>query len=183
MRGALALSPLFACSALTAAVLALALGWLVFGLEPVWPSVVLAIGLSWLAWIDIDRFLLPDILTLGLLICGLGMGALAGWEELLGRVIGAAAGYAVLAGTAHLYKRFRGMDGLGGGDAKLLAAGGAWVGWMALPVVLLVASLAGVMFAVIARVWTRQEGWSTKIPFGPFLAFGVWIGWIAPSVT
>ena len=183
MRGALALSPRYACGAVIAAVVAMAAGWVIFGLEPVWPSMILAVGLSWLAWIDIDRFLLPDILTLGLLICGLGLGALAGWDELLARLVGAGAGYAVLAVTGLLYKRFRGMDGLGGGDAKLLAAGGAWVGWMALSVVLLVASLAGVLYALISRLWTRQEAWSTRIPFGPFLALGIWIGWIAPLAT
>lgn len=183
MRTRLQLSPAQTACALLVAVLALAIGWTVSGLEEIWPSVILALSLSWLSLIDIDRFLLPDVMTLGLLLCGLGFGAFVGLNEFTARLIGAVVGYAVLAGTGYLYKRFRGMDGLGGGDAKLLAAGGAWLGWMALPLVLLAASLAGILYALVRRAMRGGRGWSDKIPFGPFIAIGIWGAWIVPSAT
>jgi leader peptidase (prepilin peptidase)/N-methyltransferase len=88
-------------------------------------------------------------------------------------VIGAAAGYASLALFGAFYFRLRGRDGLGLGDAKLFAAGGAWLGWEALPLVLAVAAVAGLAFALAVA---RRPG--AQIAFGPCLALGIWVGWL-----
>ncbi len=64
----------------------------------------------------------------------------------------------------------RGRVGLGLGDAKLLAAGGAWLGVALLPDVLLVSALAGLCWAVGRR--------RSRIAFGPFLAGGIWVVWL-----
>ena len=103
-----------------------------------------------LALLDAGHFWLPDKLTLPLLLLGL---AIVNEPPLLHRLIGAAAGYAVLALIALAYRAARGREGLGGGDPKLLAAIGAWLGWQALPFVLLAASLAGLAWAGIADCW------------------------------
>ena len=99
-------------------------------------AAALAVLLGWAAWIDLKRMILPDWITLPLIPAGLAL-AWVQEQPLLDRVIGAVAGYAVFAGIAWIYRRWRGRDGLGLGDAKLLAAAGAWTGWPSLPSVVL----------------------------------------------
>lgn len=126
-----------------------------------------------LAWTDVETMLLPDALTLPLLLAGL---AEAWWFSpwiLTDRAIGAGLGWGTFAGLAWLWRRWRGIDALGGGDAKLLAAGGAWLGWQALPWVVLVAALMGIA-AVLARDGMRPDP-TRRIAFGPFLAASIWL--------
>lgn len=152
---------------------------------PDWPTrianaVLLELLLA-LAWCDLRWWRLPDGLTLPLLLAGL---AEALWQSggavadpvVTDRAIGAVAGWGLLAAIGWIYRRLRGRDGLGGGDAKLLAAGGAWLGWAALGPVLLVASVATLGAAAGAWAATRRGAvWraSTALPFGPGLAAGI----------
>ncbi|WP_245579179.1 prepilin peptidase [Inquilinus limosus] len=141
----------------------------------------LAPGTCLLGWwllllgaIDRRIGLLPDMLTLPLILAGL-LAALAepGGPPLADRAIGAAAGYLLFAGVASAYRRLRGKDGLGLGDAKLLAAGGAWLGWQALPWVILIgAGVALLAVLVFARGPVARD---TAIAFGPWLALGIWL--------
>ncbi|MEW5729902.1 MAG: A24 family peptidase [Pseudomonadota bacterium] len=137
-------------------------------------TALLAAVLVLLAIIDLRRQVLPDLLTLPLLVAGL---VLAG-DTLADRALAAAAGWVAFASLALAYRRLRGVDGLGGGDAKLLAAAGAWVGTAGLPwVVLLAASggLAVVGALSLAGTWSPGR----RLPFGPFLAaafLAVWWG-------
>jgi leader peptidase (prepilin peptidase) / N-methyltransferase len=141
-------------------------------------SVGLALALSWAAAVDLDRFILPDIMTLGLTLAGLAIAAAHGWEMLGVHAIGAAAGYAALALIAFAYRRWRGREGLGLGDAKLMAAAGAWLGWAGLPSVLLAGSFAGILLVMIHALATRQLAATRAIAFGPFIAMGFWIVWL-----
>lgn len=131
-----------------------------------------------IALVDAEHFWLPDRLTLPLLASGLVAAILLDGVPLLASVIGAAAGFAGLWLLALIYRQVRGREGLGGGDPFLLAAGGAWVGWTGLPDVLLWASAAG-LSVVAARALTgaRVSG-SDRLPFGVFLAVGVWLTWL-----
>jgi leader peptidase (prepilin peptidase) / N-methyltransferase len=138
-------------------------------------SIVLSFGLAWISAIDVDRLKLPDVLTMGLLFAGLFDAALDGTEVLLERAIGAAVGYAVLVLVATTYRSARGVEGLGRGDAKLLAAGGAWIGWANLPIVLLIASACALPVALGRANLTAQD---RRLPFGPFIALGVWTCWV-----
>ena len=88
--------------------------------------------------------------------------------------MGAAVGYASLAGFGALYFRLRRREGLGLGDAKLFAAGGAWLGWQALPLVLAVSAVTGLIFALV----TRRRPPAAPVAFGPWLALGIWLGWL-----
>lgn len=124
--------------------------------------------------IDHRTGLLPDMLTLPLVLAGL----LAALLEPVGppwpdRAIGAAVGWLLLAGLAFAYRRLRGRDGLGLGDAKLLAAGGAWLGWQALPWVVLVGAGAALVAVLVAA--RGQVSRHTAIAFGPWLALGIWV--------
>jgi leader peptidase (prepilin peptidase)/N-methyltransferase len=76
------------------------------------------------------------------------------------------------------YRYARGRDGIGLGDAKLLAAAGAWVGVEALPTVLLIASLSGSVFASILKLRGMTLTSETRVAFGPFLALSFWLVWL-----
>ncbi len=139
-----------------------------------WAGCTLGWTLLTLGWIDAICLRLPDALTLPLIVAGLSEAAWLEPDMLAGRVIGAVAGYAGFRALAWTYRRLRGREGLGQGDAKLLAAGGAWVGGLLLPDVLLGAALAGL-------VWALRRGWpdaGERVPFGPFLAGGIWLVWL-----
>lgn len=91
--------------------------------------------------------------------------------------IGAVVGYCLLRGIAWGYHHWRGIDGLGLGDAKLLAAAGAWLGWEALPSVILIASLSALLVALGLHLARRPLTLTSKLPFGPALALGFWCVW------
>jgi len=122
-----------------------------------------------LAFIDFDTRLLPDSLTLPLLWIGLVFNLLTGNVSLEDAVIGAVAGYLFLWSVYWLFKLITGKEGMGYGDFKLLAAIGAWLGWQALPLTIVLASITGALFGVGLIALGRQQR-STPIPFGPFLA-------------
>ncbi len=82
---------------------------------------------------------------------------------------------AALRGVGALYRWVRGRDGLGEGDAKLLAAIGAWVGLEGLPTVLLGAALTGLLWALWLRLRGAALTATTALPFGPFLALAGWV--------
>ncbi len=139
-----------------------------------WATCALGWTLMTLAWIDARHFLLPDVLTLPLLLGGLAAcAALSPWA-LQDHLVGAVAGYCGLRGVALAYRALRGREGIGAGDAKLLAACGAWLGWAALPDVLLLAALAGLAVAGAMRLGGRAVGRATAVPFGPALAAACW---------
>jgi len=93
------------------------------------------------------------------------------------RIIGMALGYLVFVAIEYGFKALRGKEGLGRGDAKLLAAGGAWCGWMGLPFIILIASGFGLLAALMPSI--KKSAGNGRIPFGPFLACGIFMVWIA----
>src|SRR5438874_155325 len=120
-------------AALLVALVALA----VDGTPRAWLDCLLGWWLLALCWIDLRHWLLPDLLTLPLIVLGLFDAALFAPDDLFDRALGAALGYLAFRGVAVVYRALRGREGLGGGDAKLLGAAGAWVGLTALPQVIL----------------------------------------------
>lgn len=144
----------------------------------VWLDCLLGWWLLALAWIDARNWLLPDVLTLPLVLAGLAAAALFVPETLFARALGAALGYASMRAVAWIYKKTRSGDGLGGGDAKLFAAAGAWVGALALPSVILVAALSALLAAALLRLAGVRLTARSAIPFGPFLALALWLVWL-----
>lgn len=122
-----------------------------------------------LSAIDLRHRLLPDLITLPLLWCGLLVNLGGLFVPLPEAVIGAVAGYLVLWASGALFRLWRGVDGMAQGDLKLLAALGAWTGWQAVPWIVAVAAVAGVAFALVLALSGRQR-LDAPIPFGPCLA-------------
>jgi leader peptidase (prepilin peptidase)/N-methyltransferase len=150
--------------------------------QEVWLDCVLGWWLLALAWIDARHWLLPDLLTLPLVLTGLVAALLFTPNELTDRAFGAALGYLVFRTVAILYRKLRGRDGLGGGDAKLLAAAGAWVGASGLPQVILIAALAALCATACLRLSGVRLGAFSALPFGPFLALATWLVWLLPAL-
>jgi leader peptidase (prepilin peptidase)/N-methyltransferase len=144
----------------------------------VWLDCVLGWWLITLAWIDIRCWLLPDILTLPLIIVGVAAAMLFDPGQLVDRAAGAACGYLVLVIVAILYQLWRRREGLGRGDAKLLAASGAWLGASALPQVIFMAAMAALVWAACLRLAGFRVAAQSALPFGPFLALATWILWL-----
>lgn len=158
--------PLVEC--LTAA-LSVAVAWK-FGMS--WQTggaLLLVWALVALAFIDLDTFLLPDDITLPLLWLGLAFNISGVFVPLEDAVIGAMAGYLSLWSVFWLFKLITGKEGMGYGDFKLLAAIGAFLGWQALPAVILLSSVVGATVGVSLMIFARH-GRETPIPFGPYLA-------------
>jgi leader peptidase (prepilin peptidase) / N-methyltransferase len=151
---------------------------------PPLPAGLLAVGgwlLLTLAVLDARHLWLPDALTLPFAALGLTLGEWVLPAPFPDRVVGAAAGAVLLAMLAWAYKRLRGRDGLGLGDAKLLGAIGAWLGWQALPFVLLIASVTALIWALALRLRGRTIDAETRIPLGTFLCLAVVPAWILTS--
>jgi leader peptidase (prepilin peptidase)/N-methyltransferase len=133
-----------------------------------------------LSFIDLASMRLPDAITLPAIPILFLSGFAVHQESWLNRLIGVAAGYLFLRIISDFYYYVLKREGLGLGDAKLLAMIGALLGWRALPFVLLVGSIVGALISIPIIIWSRRQQPSTaepqeslrhaQIPFGPFLA-------------
>ena len=137
------------------------------------PEAMSALVLIWvliaLTGINMDTQLLPDSMTLPLLWLGLGVNLFAVWTPLSSAVMGAMLGYGSLWSVYWLFKLVTGKEGMGYGDFKLLGALGAWFGWQAVPLMILLSSFVGAALG-IAILIARRQGRDTPLPFGPYLA-------------
>lgn len=141
-------------------------------------GLALGAGLLGLATIDAAVRRLPDAITFPGIGLGLIKAALLAEPSFADAMIGAIAGYAIFALVSEVYFRFRNRDGLGLGDAKLLAMAGAWLGWRSLPLVILLACLAALAFVCLQVARKREMTHTTALPFGPFLVAALWVGQI-----
>jgi leader peptidase (prepilin peptidase)/N-methyltransferase len=146
------------------------------GLATILATVGLTVSLALIGWIDFRTLRIPDALSLPLVGLGLCWSALQPEPALQAHLIGAIAGYGVLALIGGAFFRLRGTEGLGLGDAKLFAAAGAWLGWQALPQVLLIAALAGLIYVLTRKAVGGPQ--VAQVAFGPWLALGFWLVWI-----
>jgi leader peptidase (prepilin peptidase)/N-methyltransferase len=132
-----------------------------------------ALGL--LAAVDLVALRLPDSITLPLGVAGLLIGPWLLGTPLVDHLVGAIAGYGVLALVAWAYARLRSREGLGLGDAKLLAVAGAWLGWIALPTVVVLASAGGLAWAAIRLLRRGRAALAEPIAFGAPLCAAIWV--------
>jgi leader peptidase (prepilin peptidase)/N-methyltransferase len=139
---------------------------------------VFALLFTWalisLALIDLHTTLLPDSITLPLMWLGLVISLVPVFVDSHQAIIGAAAGYMVLWVVFQAFRLITGKEGMGFGDFKLLAALGAWLGWMKLPLIILLSSLTGAVVGIMMMVLLKHRR-DKPIPFGPYLAVAGWV--------
>ena len=171
------ISPRYPIIEVVTALLSLAVAWhfgfgwaLAGGLLLTWALIALTM-------IDFDHQLLPDSITLPLLWLGLALNLAGIYTDIQSAVIGAMAGYLSLWSIYWLFKLTTGKEGMGFGDFKLLAMLGAWMGWQALPVIILLSSAVGAVIG-IGLIVLRGRDRNIPIPFGPYLAIAGWIAFL-----
>ncbi|GGO68813.1 prepilin peptidase [Bowmanella pacifica] len=152
-------------------------GWMAWHLGFGWPLLA-ALFFTWLlvamTFIDLDKMLLPDQLTLALLWLGLFASTQSLFVSPADAIIGAIAGYLSLWSVYWGFKLLTGKEGMGYGDFKLLAALGAWLGWQYLPMVILASSFVGAIIGLLMlSIQGKDKG--QAIPFGPYLAIAGWL--------
>jgi leader peptidase (prepilin peptidase)/N-methyltransferase len=155
--------------------------WVVLGDDDpgrIWVGCALGWTLLTLAWIDWTDLVLPDVLTLPLLLAGLAVTLARDPDELIDHCLAAIVAYLSFAALAVAYRRLRGRDGLGGGDSKLIAAAGAWCGLAALPLVVLGSAVLGLLAALGLALAGRTMTSTTRIPFGPCITLAFWLVWL-----
>jgi leader peptidase (prepilin peptidase)/N-methyltransferase len=144
------------------------ISWLFF------QGAVLAGALVVVTFIDWEHQIIPDVISLPGLAVGLGLSWLTGnpgWKSsLIGVLVGGGLLYLLASGYELLTKR----EGMGGGDIKLLAMIGAFLGWTGVLVTVILASLIGSLLG-IALILVWKKGRTQALPFGPFLALGALI--------
>ena len=147
-------------------------------LVPWGPALAAYLLLTWcliaLTGIDIDTQLLPDDITMPLLWAGLLFNLSVGPVSLSDAVLGAAGGYLLLWSVYWLFRLATGKEGMGFGDFKLLAALGAWLGWQALPLIILLSSVVGAVLGIILLT-AQGKSRHQPLPFGPYLAVAGWV--------
>ena len=152
------------------------------GAVAVGPVAVAGAVFGWLllalAALDIAALWLPDRLTLPLAVGGLATGSLGMVPTLTDRLIGGGVGFASLWLIATGYRRLRGREGMGAGDAKLFGAIGLWIGWPLLPAVLSIAALVGLAFAALTPMRGAPMRRDTALPLGAFLAMAAYPAWL-----
>lgn len=146
-----------------------------FGLDWRLPAALL---LSWaliaLSVIDFKETLLPDDITLPFLWLGLLLSLDGFFTNPIDAIIGGVAGYLSLWLVYHVFKLITGKEGMGYGDFKLLAMLGAWLGWQALPMIIILSSFVGAIVGLSLIAFTGRDH-QIPIPFGPYLAAAGWI--------
>ena len=141
-----------------------------FGLILTWALIALTM-------IDAKTQLLPDNITMPLLWLGILINTSNMYTDIESSVFGAVAGYLILWSIYKVFKKLTGKEGMGYGDFKLLAALGAWMGWMMLPQIIILSSFVGAVIGIAMIVIKKHEK-SVPIPFGPYLAIAGWIAFI-----
>lgn len=134
-------------------------------------SLLFAGTLVTISFIDLDHRIIPDILSMPGIVVGWCVSFFPWSVFWFDSLIGTVAGGGSLFLVAFIYERITGREGMGGGDIKLLAMIGAWMGWWPLPLIVLIASLTGAVIGA-AFILFAGKGYRFRIPFGPFLSFG-----------
>lgn len=143
-----------------------------FGVTPLFGvSALFAAALIVVSVIDIDHQIIPDVISLPGIVVGVSLAALTSALSLTDSLVGVALGGGMLYVVAVGYHALTGREGMGGGDIKLLAMIGAFVGWRGVLVTLVLGSFSGAVVG-LTLIATRGGGARLPIPFGPFLAVG-----------
>ena len=146
--------------------------FLKFGISPAFLALfIFCSSLVVITFIDLDQQIIPDQISLPGIIIGFAFSFFLPWNGWLNSLLGILLGGGSLYLIAWGYEKLTGKEGMGGGDIKLLAMMGAFLGWRSVLFIIFAASLVGSVIGVAAMLIQKKDG-KLAIPFGPFLAFG-----------
>lgn len=141
-----------------------------FGLIPVTGAYfIFSAALLTIIFIDIHHQIIPDVISLPGIVLGFFCSFFNPYVTWLDSLIGLVVGGGILYAIAFFYYILRKQEGMGGGDIKLLAMLGAFLGWQSLPFIIFFSSITGSIVGISAMV-LQKKGSNTRIPFGPFLS-------------
>ncbi|MBI1364147.1 MAG: hypothetical protein GC134_09200 [Proteobacteria bacterium] len=144
-------------------------------------ALVFAYGLCLSTIVDLKFMILPDSITLPLIVLGLFAPQLLFGQSWLITWLGGAVGFALFGGISWGFYKLRGYPGMGFGDVKFLALLGVWCGIISLPLILLVATFSAIP-VFMGHKWYFKTTEPTPLPFGPFLAFGGLVSFLYADV-
>lgn len=124
-----------------------------------------------ITFIDLRHMIIPDVISIPGIFIGFGLSFFIPHISPLDSIIGAVGGGGTFYLIATVFLNLRGKEGMGGGDIKLLAMIGAWMGWRPLPIIVLISSLLGLIIGG-GSLLLSGKGLTKRIPFGPFLSMG-----------
>ena len=157
---------------------------------PGWQGVLgggLAVAMIAIAAVDAREFIIPNKLVLAGVLLGLADAALSSPQQPAAAVAQAALRAFVLALVFFLfraaYRRWRGREGIGLGDVKLAAVGGAWLAWGTAGLAIDFAALSALAAVLIGMLLGRSFTATTRVPFGLFFAPAIWIAWLLVEIT
>jgi len=124
-----------------------------------------------ITFIDMEHQIIPDEISLPGIVVGFLFSFFLPWQTWLGSLVGILLGGGSLLLVASCYHWMTGKEGMGGGDIKLLAMMGAFLGWKSIPFIIFASSLVGSVVGVSMMLIQKKDS-KLAIPFGPYLAFG-----------
>lgn len=150
-------------------------------------AATLGLAMSVIIITDARYFIIPDIISLPMIVLGIVLSPLfphnsTSMNAILYSVLAASLGFLVFYVTRLLYKVIRQKEGLGFGDVKLAAVAGAWTGMEGLNIVFLLSCLSALGFILILHLSGNRVKASTALPFGVFIAPSIWVVWILQSI-
>ncbi len=153
---------------------------------PLIASFVLGTAMSIIVYTDAKHFIIPDIVSLPMIIVGILASAYLANQTSPGLAIlysscAATFGFGIFYLVKILYIKLRNIDGLGMGDVKIAAVAGAWTGFSGLNAVLLVSCFSALAIILLSRLLGQKMTAQTAIPFGLFLAPAIWLVWFLQS--
>ena len=137
---------------------------------------ILSIFFIIIFFIDLKHFIIPNVLTFPLMIIGF----LKSFDPNLNQtifpnyinsLIGGLFGYSIIWSIIFFYKKIRKKEGMGLGDAKLMAVIGFWFGWVSIPFTIFISSVVALIL-VIPSLINQSRKMSSEIPFGPYIIIG-----------
>ena len=136
---------------------------------------ILALIFLIIFFIDLKYYIIPNVLTFPLMFLGFiksfdpNLNSI--FPNYINSLIGGVFGYIIIWSIIFFYKQVKNKDGMGLGDAKLLAVIGFWFGWIAIPFVIFSSSIVA-LISVVPSLLNKTRKFSSQIPFGPYIVIG-----------
>ena len=138
--------------------------------------IILSIFFIIIFFIDLKHFIIPNELTFPLMLIGFVKSFEPNLNQTIfpnyiNSLIGGVFGYLIIWLIIFFYKKVRNKEGMGLGDAKLMAVVGFWFGWASIPFTIFISSFVALIFSIPSLI-KKNKNMATQIPFGPYIIIG-----------